>query len=392
MNKAILQKKVQQYINDHLNDDIIAILLGKSPFNNVSSKEIAEQIDVKKRAEKKLPRWFSTPNIYYPAKLSMEQASSEATAAYKSQLAHGAKLIDITGGYGVDSVHFSTTIKQVIHCEKDTSLSEIAVHNSSLLNADNIHFFIGDGVDYLLSTKETIDTVYLDPSRRVKTNKVFMLKDCEPDITKNLNLMLAKANRVILKTSPLLDLQSGLQQLQQVSEIHVLSVKNDCKEILWIIDRAFIGEVRIFSVAINNTEQQIFSFDRSEEKALTLENYSEPLQILYEPDVALLKAGCFKLIAKRYGIQKLHINTHLYTSNELKKEFIGRIFRVISSMSYKIFIKNSHLKKANIIARNFPLSTAELKKKHGLSDGGDDYLFFTTGLDNKLITIHAKRV
>lgn len=392
MNPEILHNTVQKFINEHLDEDITRILLKKSPFENISTKELAEQIESKKRSEKKLPLWYNTEKVYYPPKLAVEQASSELTANYKSNLVKADTLIDLTGGFGVDSYYFSRKVKQVTHCEQNIELSDIAEYNSTLFGADNIHFINQNSLNYLKNTGESFDVIFIDPSRRVKTKKVFLLKDCEPDVISNSDLLLSKANRIILKTSPLLDIQSGLNELRHVSEIHVISVKNDCKELLWVIDRDFEGEPEVNCAAINGSNTQTFSFKLSMERSLVLKSYSIPLNYIYEPDVSLLKSGCFKLITERFGVIKLHPNTHLYTSPEPKEDFIGRKFKVISCTGYKNFSKSSSLNKANIITRNFPLFPEEIKKKHRIQDGGLNYLLFTTGPSNNLLVIHAQRV
>jgi len=383
---------VQQFINEHLGDDITRILLKKSPFVTISSRELAEQIDSKKRSEKKLPLWFNSENIYYPPKISIEQSSSELTANYKKDLAIGDKLLDLTGGFGVDSYYFSRKAGEVISCEQNAELSEIAKHNAAILKADNIRFVSSDSIDYLQHTEEAFDTIFADPSRRIKNSKVFMLKDCEPDVVKNGDLLLSKAKRIIIKTSPLLDISSGLRELSHVSEIHVISVKNDCKELLWVIDRDHATEPEIHSAVLSEDGTQTFSFKLTEERSTIIETYSAPLQYIYEPDVALLKAGCFKLITARFAVKKLHSNTHLYTSAEYIEDFPGRVFEVVTCLDYKNFIKTGFPDKANIITRNFPLVPEEIKKKHHIGDGGLNYLLFTTGPSNQLLVIQAQRM
>jgi 16S rRNA G966 N2-methylase RsmD len=392
VNPEILTKQVQQFINEHLDDDIRRILFKKSPFKNVSSRELAEQIESKKRCEKKLPSWYHALNIYYPPKLAVEQASSELTANYKSNLIKADTLVDLTGGFGVDSYYFSRKVPHVTHCEEDLTLSEIAGYNSKVLGALNILFISRNSMEYLRDTDNFFDIIFIDPSRRIKTKKVFLLKDCEPDVISNYSLLLSKGKRIIIKTSPLLDIQSGLNELKHVSEIHIVSVKNDCKELLWIIDRDFNEEPEVTCAAINGTETQRFSFKLSAERSLILKTWSPPLQYIYEPDVSLLKSGCFKLIADRFNLNKLHPNTHLYTSGELNEKFMGRKFKVISCTSYSNFSRNNALNKANVITRNFPLLPEEIKKKYHIRDGGSSYLIFTTGPSNQSLVIQAERL
>lgn len=389
MNKNIFDPRVQQFLAEHITGDIHRIALSKSPFENISSRELAEQLDSRQRAEKKLPLWYNTPGIIFPPKLSIEQSSSELTAAYKSELIKGNKIIDLTGGFGVDTFFFSKKAKEVVHCEKSRELSILAGHNLSILGAENIRFINADSIEFLKETEEMFDTLYIDPSRRIESKKVFLLKDTEPDVVTNLSLFLTKASRVIIKTSPLFDIQSGLNELSQVSAVHVVSVKNDCKELLWVIDKGFVGEAEIISTAISTSGQKSFRFKISGEKSLSIDSYSVPLKYLYEPDVALLKAGCFKSITQTFPVLKLHQHSHLYTSENFVADFPGKVFNINAVSDYKQFIKENKLKKANVISRNFPHSPDELKKKHKISDGGPEYLIFTTVFPNNLQVIQA---
>ena len=395
MNTALLNSEVQEFINDNLNEDINKILLKKSPFAEVTTKDLAIQIDGKRRCQKKLPLWFKTEGVYYPPKLNLEQTSSQSTAEYKSRLANGASLADLTGGFGVDSFYFSKRVEQVYHVEQNAGLSDIAAHNSRVLSAQNIQFIKGDSLEYLRQTHQIFDTIYVDPARRVQTKKVFLLKDTEPDVVSNLPLLLSKASRIIIKTSPLFDIQSGLNELTNVSEVHVISVKNECKELLWVIDKNFKGEARIIASALQDHQQanhNTFSFLLSEEKDLVSLAASNPGNILYEPDVALLKAGCFKLIASRYNLTKLHVHTHLYSSDQVDLSFMGKLYRINNTLSYGEFAKLKQVRKANVISRNFPYSPEEIKKKHRISDGGEVFLFFCTAADSRLLVIEAKRI
>jgi hypothetical protein len=392
VNQSILRAEVQQYIQDHLHDDVNKIALSKSPFIDVSSRELAEQIDGKKRAEKKLPSWYQTPQIIYPAKLSIEQSSSEATGEFKSRLLLGDKLIDLTGGFGVDDFYFSRKAKAIVHFEQNAELSAIAEHNLEILGVRNMKFLQGDSIEFLASTAETFDTIYVDPSRRVQAKKVFLLKDTEPDVISALPLFLSKAKRVLIKTSPLFDIQSGLKELTNVREVHVISLKNDCKELVWVIDADFVGEPLIVCTAIKAEGEKGFRFRFSEERSSEVKMASVIESYLYEPDVALLKAGCFKSIANQFQISKLHINTHLYTSGHPNSNFIGKIFLVDSVADYKTFSKEKRPIKANVVVRNFPHTPDELKKKHKLSDGGDQFLIFTTLAPNDLKVISARLV
>lgn len=392
MNKAILNPEVQEFIKKNVRTDVTAISLSKSPFPEVSPKELAQQIDGRKRCENKLPLWFTTTGIYYPDKLALEQCSSEATAKYKSNLVIGDSVIDLTGGFGVDAGFFSKQISQVTHCELNNELSDIAAYNSAVLGFDVSHVHT-DGIAYLKGSQETFDTVYIDPSRRVSSRKVFMLKDCEPDVVSEMELLRHRSRRIIIKTAPLLDIQSSVKELENVTAVHVLSIRNECKEVVYLIDKGSADtDPPITCAVLNQDDVLTFTFRASEEKAFIPDHYSAPLAYLYEPDVALLKAGCFKLITREFNVKKLHQHTHLYTSDSLQQSFMGRKFQVVNTSAYGSFIKSHSFKKANIICRNFPPDLDTVRKKLRIGDGGDDYLIFCTGAQNELLVIHCTRL
>ena len=383
---------MQDYIRNNVHSDIVRISLSKSPFPAVSPKELAQQLDGRKRCESKLPLWYNTSGIYYPEKLALEQCSSEVTARYKSNLVLGDKVIDLTGGYGIDAAFFSQKAKNVSHCELNNELSEISAHNAGVLGF-SVRHVKGDGIEYLRLSDESYDTIYIDPSRRLSSRKVFMLKDCEPDIIREKELLFSKCKRLIIKTAPLLDLQSTIRELGTVSAIHILSVKNECKEVLYIIDEGSDEkDPPITCAALNKDDKEVFTFRTSAETECVPEPYSKPLGFLYEPDVALLKAGCFKLITKEFNVKKLHLHTHLYTSETLQAKFMGRKFEVLNTWEYGSFSKEQRFKKANIICRNFPQDPDKIRKKLRISEGGIEYLLFCTGPYNELLVIHCNRL
>jgi 16S rRNA G966 N2-methylase RsmD len=387
MNRALLHIDVQNFIKANLNADIPALSLKKSPFSNISSRELVEQLDSKKRSEHKLPLWFQTEGIYYPPKLAIEQSSSELAAIYKSNLLTGNDIIDLTGGFGVDTYFFARKVKNVTHCELNNELSELSHYNSKILGV-KINYLQVDGIEYLKRHNKTFDTVYIDPSRRVNSKKVFLLKDCEPDIILNLELLKNRSELLMVKTAPLLDIQSTINELKEVSSVHIVSIKNECKELLYLINNQSCSSDPMINCVLIGTDQTItYSFRPSEERNFMLSEYSDPKDFIYLPDVALLKAGCFKLITRDFRVHKIHQHTHLYTSERFIDSFPGRKFIMQNSWSYGKFLKESGFKKANIICRNFPISPEDLKKKLKIIDGGDEYLIFCTNKTNELIVL-----
>ncbi len=391
MNTLLLSPEVQDFIEKNLNSDPNKLLFKGSPFEGITIQELVNQIISKKKSEKKLPTWFETIDVFYPPKLSIEQTSSELTAKYKSNLVKGNSLIDITGGFGVDCFYFSKQFKKVIHCEMNNDLSKIARHNFEQFSINTVKTVATDGLIYLKETEENFDCIYIDPSRRSDIKgKVFLLKDCTPDVPYNLNLLFEKSNTILIKNSPILDISGTIKELKFVKEIHIVAVKNEVKELLFLLEKNYEESITVHTVNLKNTEVQNFKFQINDTSEVI---YSEPLTYLYEPNSAILKAGAFNEITNNYNIMKLHQHSHLYTSEKLIKNFPGRIFHVLNCFEYnkKKLKKEIKEDKANLTIRNFPKTVEQLRKETKLKDGGNHYIFFTTNLNNKLIVIQCKK-
>jgi 16S rRNA G966 N2-methylase RsmD len=390
LNVNILHTDVQQFISDNLKSDITKLILKGSPFKEVSIQELANQIVAKQKSEHKLISWFQTKNIYYPSKINIAQTSSEITADYKSNLVEGTSIIDITGGFGVDCFYFSKQFKEVIHCEINEELSTIVKHNYQQLNTKNIAAFYRDGIEYLKNTAASFDCIYIDPSRRNELKgKVFLLKDCLPNVPENIKFLFCKTNQILLKNSPILDITSGINELQYVKEIHVIAVKNEVKEVLFLLEKNYKEEIQIKTINILKKGAQKFDFKLNESVS---SSYAEPLTYLYEPNAALLKSGGFHQIAAQLNVYKLHQHSHLYTTKDII-DFPGRIFKIETVISYdkKKISKLVSDKKANITTRNFPKTVAQIRQETRIKDGGDVFLFFTTNKENKLIVIFCSK-
>jgi hypothetical protein len=387
---SILQSEVQQFIVDNLKSDITKLILKGSPFDEVSAQELANQIVAKQKSEQKLPTWFSAENIYYPPKISIEQTSSEITAAYKAKLVSGTSIIDITGGFGIDCYYFSKQFKQVTHCEISAELSTIVKHNYQQLNIKNIEIFSGDGITFLKNTNQIYDCIYIDPSRRNDAQgKVFLLNDCLPNVPENIDFLFTKTNQILIKNSPILDISSAISELKFVKEIHVIAVKNEVKEVLFVLEKNYEKDVQIKTTNLLNEDSQKFEFNLQDEAT---SNYHQPLSYLYEPNAAILKSGGFHQISKQLNLFKIHPHSHLYTLEKLIN-FPGRCFKVIEVLNYdkkkiKTLLSEN---KANITIRNFPKTVAQIRKETNLKDGGNNYLFFTTDEKNDLKVIICKK-
>jgi uncharacterized protein/THUMP domain-containing protein len=392
LNNNIFNKDVQDFINAHLKSDITKRILKGSPFPDVSIQELATQISAKAKCEKKLPTWFNGTAIYFPNKLNIEQTSSEITAKYKADLVvSGTELIDITGGLGIDSYYFAQQFKHVTHCETNSELSEIASHNFKALEALNITTVSKSGITYLENSEETYDWIYIDPSRRdVNTKKVFFLNQCTPDVTLHLDLLFKKSNNILIKLAPLLDISKAISDLQNVKEIHCVAIKNEMKELLFILEKNYTKSPKIVTINIIYNEFQKYEYQLDKISNI---KYNFINKYLYEPNVAVLKSGGFKHLSEAFKLSKLHQNTHLFTAGKLI-DFPGRRFEVLAVLYFdKKQIKSKYQNtKANITTRNFPLSVRDIRKKFKISDGGLDYLFFITDLENQLKVLHCRKV
>ena len=392
MNRSILNIEIQEFINKHIDSNPSELLLKGLPFENVDPKLIIEQIEAKKRCQKKLSTWFHSENIYYPNKLNIEQTSSEVTAKYKSSLTTGDTIIDLTGGFGVDAYYFSKQAKEVTHCEINTELSELVAHNFKALNVSNINCVSDNGIETLKRINKPFDWIYIDPSRRDHSKqKVFLLSDCEPNIKTYKNVFLKYSKNVMIKTSPLLDLTATLLDLDNVKEIHIVAVNNEVKELLWILERDFNDNTIVKTINLTKTGNQHFDF-KFKDEPFSKETYSSPLTYLFEPNAAILKSGGFNSISEILSIDKLHKHSHLYTSDTLV-DFPGRQFKIEKILPYnKKIISKERITKANITTRNFPMPVSDIRKKLKIKDGGSIYLFFTTDYEDAKIVLVCSKI
>ncbi|HEY9046158.1 MAG TPA: SAM-dependent methyltransferase [Ohtaekwangia sp.] len=394
--EQLLQPQLQQFIHEHAHDDERELVLKYREIEGVPSARVAEQIAGRRKAKDKLPSFYSTPNILYPPGINLEQSSSEQTGAYKvkiikNELVPSGVVVDLTGGFGVDSFFLSKYFEQVQYIEPAADLLAVVKHNHKMLRAENILHHHATAEVYLQQLKRA-DLVYIDPSRRSNGQKVFRLSDCLPDVVALHDLILTKADTMLVKTSPLLDIQQGIKELKTVKKVFIVSVSNECKELLFLCTHNVTNDPEIIAVNLLSTRTEEFSFTIAEEQSASA-NYNPPLEYLYEPNASLLKAGAFKIIADRYNIFKIHPSTHLYTSAEMIADFPGRVFKIQSFVKgdKKEMTRHFPEGKANVTTRNYPLSPEELKKKTGLKDGGDKFLIGFSGKSEKFL-VAAERI
>lgn len=391
MDLKILNPDIQEFINKNIGIAIAKLALQKNPFPEMEWISILNQIEAKSKSKEKLPNWFAAKNIIFPSKISIEQTSSEKTAFYKSEIVSGESLIDLTGGFGVDDFYFAKKIKNVAHCEINPELSQIVKHNFEQLQVKNINCHSGDSLEILTQLNTQYDWIYIDPSRRNDAKgKVFMLKDCLPNVPEHLDLLFHFSNKILIKTAPLLDISAGLSELKNVKSIHIVAIENEVKELLWELHKGYLGKIKIKTVNLIKENQDTFEFFLNEN--LDIPEYGMPENYLYEPNSAIMKSGGFDEVGSLYKLKKLHKHSHLYT-NSYPIDFPGRVFEIENTISYhkkemKLFLEG---KQFNVTSRNFPETVECVRKKWKIKEGGNQYCFFTTDEnDNKIVLICKK--
>lgn len=378
----LLSTEVQTFINQNIDSDINKLLLKKSPFPNVTIQEIVQQIKGKKVAQRKFP-FLLKDNLVFPPNLNLEQASSQSTAEYKAQILKGKSFLDLTSGFGIDAYFLSQNFEEVTLVEQNPNLIKIVEHNWKILNR-KANFINQNLEEFLEINKEKFDVVYLDPARRDHNNKKkFLLEDLSPNLLEIEEKLKIISDKIIVKLSPLIDISYLVSELRNINEIKIIAVRNEVKELVLIIKnqetRTEIQDVKITCANLESDEPK-FSFFINEEKIAKSE-FSETLNFLYIPNNSILKAGAFNIIAQKFGLKKLHPNTHFYTSENKIENFPGRVLQ-IEKIDGKDLKKNDQF---NIISKNYPLKPDEIKKKYKLKDGGNRYLIFTQSINGKEI-------
>lgn len=388
--KILQEKGTIQFINDNLFADTNQLLLNPPSEYRRHISLIVDQILSRRKAKNKLPEWYANPNLIMPPPLSLEQCSSKSTAEYKKQFLSGKHLIDLTGGMGIDSLALSENYNQTTYVEQFDWLCEVFDHNSKILGK-NLKV-VNSSAEEVLKALDGKADFFIDPARRNEHKKqVFHFENCSPNLIELLPLFERKAEKVLVKAAPMIDISLGIEQLKSVSAVHVVSVKNEVKEVLFLLDYQVKNEPTI-TCANLETNQPEFSFKQSQEKMRSAK-IAPVEKYIYDPNASILKAGAFKSIANSYELIKLGVNTHLYTSEKLIRNFPGRVFEVIKSdCTKKDIAQLIPSGKANVITKNYPMKPEELKKKFKLKDGGDWFLIGYRNDKNKAKMCVIKQV
>ena len=376
------------------------LALQRNKYKHLSDAEwhwFLQQIEGRERTADKLPTFASIPDWWYPVRLSCEQCSSEAAAKYKAAIVGGVmgyglpvtgdknRFADLTGGYGVDTYFLSELFDHTDYVEQNAELCRIAEHNFDISRKTAITIHNCTAEEFLSSPSRGsggFHLIFIDPARRDSHgSKVFRLEDCTPNVVELLPTLLAHSKRLLIKLSPMLDLTQAVTSLSQVNwDIHIVAIKNEVKEVLLLSGGT--GQITTIDLA---QKDHAFVFTREEEQHCPSDIGHLSLDIghyLYEPNAAILKAGAYKLVAQRFGLHKLDVNTHLYTSRQFIENFPGRVWRIT---------EKQNLKQANVLTRNYPLTPEQLKKKLHLRDGGTAFVIGCR-VAGKPTLLYAERV
>lgn len=392
----VLDAATAAYVRRHRGDDVDRLALSPGEAEGVDLPLALQEIEGRQRLGRKVPSWAATEGLRHPPRLALEQCSGEAAALYKAGLARrllprGGSMADLTGGLGVDFAAQARLFDRCTYVEHNEKLCALARHNLPLLGLGRARIVCAEAERYL-AAMEPVDWLYLDPARRdTAGRKTVFIADCRPDVTELAPLLLEKGRYVLLKLSPMLDTADAVRRLPAVAEVHVVADGGECKELLLLLCRDHEGEPVVTCV----DGPRVFAFRPGEEQAASPAPAAKLRRYLYEPGAALLKAGALKLTAVRFGLEKLHPNSHLYTSDRLTGDFPGRTFLVegvygFSKKELRRFAADCP--QANLTLRNFPGTTAELRRRLRLKEGGDRYCFATTPADGGKVLIVCRKV
>ena len=388
-NKQLTNQATLDFIQQHRTDDVRRLALQGAKHPEVDLHYALEQIAGWQKARTKLPSWSACESLVYPPHLSMEQCSSEATATYKAQIAgQGRLFVDLTAGFGVDAAFIAQGFQQAVIIEQQENLCAIVAENYKRLGLSQVEVFCGDGVEYLHSM-EHADLIFIDPARRDEHGgRTYGIADCTPNVLELREELLAKADRVILKLSPMLDWRKAVDDLRKVNEVHIVSVENECKELLLVMSET-AKPLQVFCV----NDDEVFAFSPALSQGFSQLPVPSSFRFLYVPNASIMKAGCFGELAERFLMAPLDRNSHLFVSDDEAPGFPGRCFyvdKMISMNKRELKEALAGIRQANIAVRNFPLSVAALRKRLKLQDGGDTYIFATTVADrgHQLLICH----
>lgn len=380
-------EKTIRFVGEHREEDVRALALQARHEDGIDLPWALDQIQGWQTARRKLPTWAAIDGMVYPPHLSMEQCSSEQTARHKCHIVdtlltgNHETLIDLTGGFGVDFSYLASRAKRAVYVERQEHLCEVARHNVGLLGLDHASIIHAQAEDVLreLDTDPATTLIYLDPARRDSNSaRTYAISDCTPNVLELKEQLLKAADHVLIKLSPMLDWHKAVNDLgNRVSEVHIVSVSNECKELLMLLSAGHEGEPIIH--CINDDQSLAFTPNYDVQPLLIADDAHAAC--LYEPNASVMKAGCFDLLTRRYPVKAVARDSHLFLSDDVIMDFPGRGFAIdaVTTMNKKELSRSlAGVTRANVATRNFPMSARQLQQRLGLKDGGDCYIFGTT--------------
>ncbi len=390
--QSLSDPAIAKFIREHEDDDVAALALKKPPDAGWPWPLVLDQIKARQKARDKIPSWLEQDGVIFPAPSLLEQASSDATANYKASLVAGDLCIDLTTGAGVDFHAFLKTFKRGVGIEKDETAANLLTHNLAALGRKNFEIRNGDAFA-LINNLPDCDFIYVDPQRRDANKKgLFRFSDASPNVAALMPKLHEKAQTVMVKASPVLDIAQGITELGGATAVHVIEWRGACREVLYIAGKetqaADTSPITAVTIDDNGKPESSLTFTRAAEQTAP-DLIAPPDLWLFEPSPAFMKAGCFKTLAARFGLSRLHPQTHLYTGPADRPGFPGRSFRIEGI--HPGTGRDLPVGRANLTVRNFPISAEDLRKKLKLADGGDDYLFACTLQGDKRVIIHARK-
>ncbi len=384
-----------EFIRENGDKEVAWLALHPPKNPEIDLQAALQQIEGRQKAKLKLPELYANKDVVYPKRVSMEQCSSSVTASYKASLFSGESFADLSGGFGVDTIFLSKKFNKGLYVEPDSELCNIFEHNCKYLGINNIEIQNAN-LEIIVERLGFCDMIYVDPSRRdTNGNRVVQLPDLSPNILDHKDILLSKCRTLAVKLSPMLSIVELARDLPEMTELHIVSVDNECKEILCVLSsEKQIDDVKIITKNVKGNIVETFSQWMSLEKVLTPKIAKDVGNWLYEPNAAVMKSGLYNSVSEIFSIGKLATNTNLYTADELVEDFPGRMFKVLDVIPYqpkKLRGRLMTIETASISVRNFPISAEELRKTLKIKDGNGCFIFGTT-LSNgqKVIMVCSK--
>ncbi|QNL22106.1 RsmD family RNA methyltransferase [Hyphobacterium sp. CCMP332] len=388
--EAAFDQEINSFIKKYHEADLSQILLKRPGKKEWDWIWIGQQIEGYQKAKKKIPSIAANSQIIYPKRVSIQQCSSDLTANFKATILKGKKCLDLSGGFGIDTIHLSHKFDSCIYIEQDEQLCEIMTHNAKVLGLEKkIEIRNTKAETFLKETEEQFDLIYIDPARRdTQGKKVYRFSDCSPDVIMHLDLLRRKSKKVLVKAAPMLDISQGVRELQYVQEVFVLANSRECKELLFLLGTEQNNNPSITAIQLDT--EKSFSFFADEEILMDAK-LSINGSYLYNPGPSISKSGGYKSLAKSFDLSIANPNTHLFFSNEIRKDFPGRVYKINMMIKYGERYKFGN-KKSTVFLKNVNLEKKDILRKYNLKEGDEQFIFAFTASNGKILLAHCDKI